>query len=157
MDDDLDRRYMMGGCHALAYVLAQVVDSPVAILYAVRKDEGRIPDPLHVFVLLDESMALDVRGERTLDQLQGDFTGMLSMLRRSPDDLIEMEIEAIDSPEALYDELGFCPDAVETAIADLEEGLWDRLDFTAKDIVDRALLYDVSRPSSDECSLLRMW
>ena len=79
--DDLVHRYMTGSCHALAYVLSELLSKPVGVLQACRDGEEPIPDPLHVFVILGDGLVLDVKGQRTKASMDEDFTSLLSLLK----------------------------------------------------------------------------
>jgi hypothetical protein len=129
-------RYMNGQCHALAFVLSNILSKPVGILYAVRDGETPIPDPLHVYVMLSEGYVLDVKGQRSKEVMARDFHNVLALLKRSEADQLTHHYEEVLDSDDLYHELGFDPSWIRKAEIDLAGGLWDRLEFEGKPALD---------------------
>lgn len=129
-------RYMAGGCHALAFVLSQLLFKRVGILQAKRDGQLPIPDPLHVFVLLDDDSVLDVKGQRDRKAMEEDFVGLMALLKVSHEDQLTAHYESLDDADDLYNEWDFDPSAIKRAAKDLAGGLWDQLEFANKPAID---------------------
>lgn len=129
-------KYMAGGCHALAFVLSQLLSKPVGILQAKRPGQSPIPDPLHVFVLLDDDAVLDVKGQRDRKTMEKDFVGLMGLLKVSHEDQLTAHYELLDDADELYGEWGFDPSVIKRAAKDLDGGLWDQLEFANKPAID---------------------
>jgi len=94
-NDEIIRRFMYGHCYALAYELAPVMNYPIEMLFASRPDEGRIADPLHVYLRLNDRDIFDIKGRRSFDCMRQDFDGLLGLLRRSENDILLTETETL--------------------------------------------------------------
>lgn len=130
--DDLVHRYMTGSCHALAYVLSELLSKPVGILQARRHGEEPIPDPLHVFVILGDGLVLDVKGQRTKLSMEEDFTSLLSLLKTHEGDVLTLRHGELSWASELYEDLNFDSSKIRKASIDLGNGLWDELKFAGK-------------------------
>lgn len=150
--EQIVKRYMAGQCHALAFVLSEILVKPVGVLFAIRDGERPIPDPLHVYVLLSEESILDVKGQRSLQEMSGDFTGLLELLKRSEQDELTHHSVALSSPDELYEDLGFDPSWIRKAELDLANGLWNRLEFVGKPAIDPMTIPGMNRHKDFEAS-----
>lgn len=136
---------MTGQCHALAFVLSNILGKPVGILFAARDGEAPIPDPLHVYVLLGEGAVLDVKGQRHQDVMALDFEPLMALLKRSDTDKLAHHYEEISDPDELYQEFAFDPSWIRKAELDLASGLWDRLEFEGKPALDPKTIVGMNR------------
>jgi hypothetical protein len=108
-NDDLIKKYMTGSCHALAYVLSELLSKPVGVLQACREGQDPIPDPLHVFVILDDDLVLDVKGQRSRHSMENDFTGLMGLLKAHENDVLSMHHSKLSYASDLYEDLQFDP------------------------------------------------
>ena len=143
--EQIVKRYMAGQCHSLAFVLAEILRKPVGVLYAKREGERPIPDPLHVYVLLGEESILDVKGQRSSQEMALDFNGLLELLKRSEQDELNHHSDVLSSPDELYEDLGFDPSWIRKAELVLANGLWDRLEFEGKPALDPKTIPGMNR------------
>jgi hypothetical protein len=100
--ESIQSRYLLGNCHALAYILADLLQKPVGLLIANRTGKGRIQDPLHAYVKWSETEVLDIKGIRPIADMESDFSYLLDLLKTSVDDVIITEYEALVDPDELY-------------------------------------------------------
>lgn len=138
-------RYMTGQCHAMAFVLSNILSKPVGILYAVRDGETPIPDPLHVYVMLGEGSVLDVMGQRSQEVMASDFENLMSLLKLNEEDKLRHHFDEISDPDELYEDLGFDSSWIRKAEIDLAGGLWDRLEFEGKPALDHKAIVGMNR------------
>lgn len=143
--EQIVHRYMTGQCHALAFVLSNILDKPVGVLYAVRAGEAPIPDPLHAYVMLGKGAVLDVKGQRAQDVMALDFEPLMALLKRSEADILTHHYEELSDRDGLYEELGFDPSWIRKAELDLAGGLWDRLEFDSKPALDPKAFVGMNR------------
>ena len=138
-------RYMTGQCHALAFVLSEILEKHVGILYAAREGQSPIPDPLHVYVILNQSSVLDVKGQRRKEDMVRDFESLMGLLKQSAEDKMVHHYDEIADPDELYEDLGFDPSWIRKAELDLANGLWDRLEFEGKPALDPKTIPGMNR------------
>lgn len=148
--EQIVKRYLTGQCHALAFVLSNILDKPVGILYAVREGDSPIPDPLHVYVMLGEGAVLDVKGQRSQESMARDFDNVMALLKRSEFDVLAHHYEELSDPDELYQELGFDSSWIRKAELDLAGGLWDRLEFEGKPALDQKTIVGMNRDKDFE-------
>lgn len=129
-------RYMTGQCHALAFVLSGILEKPVGVLYAAREGEAPIQDPLHVYVILNASSILDVKGQRRNEEMASDFDSLMGLLKQSAQDRLGHHYDELSDADELYEDLGFDPSWIRKAELDLANGLWDQLEFEGKPTLD---------------------
>ncbi len=132
----IQSRYLLGNCHALAYILSDLLQKPVGLLIANRPGVGRIQDPLHAYVKWSETEVLDVKGIRPIAEMERDFSYLIDLVKKSPDDIVITEHETLDDPEDLYALWGFDPSKVEQAAEDVAACIWDSFTFNQKPSID---------------------
>lgn len=111
--DALIHRFLNGYCYALAYELAPSLDLPIELLFATRAGQGRIPDPLHVYLRVNQQDIFDIKGQRPYREMVKDFMGIVSLLKKGPDDHLGFETEVLDDRDDLFDSCGFDPEGLE--------------------------------------------
>ncbi len=112
---------MYGYCYALAYELAPVMNYPIEMLFASRPDEGRISDPLHVYLRINDRDIFDIKGRRSFKCMRQDFESLLGLLRRSENDILLTETETLFDRDDLFDCFNFDPEGLEM----VNDGVWD--------------------------------
>lgn len=147
----IENRYLRGNCHALAYILADLLQKPVGLLMATRPGAGRISDPLHAYIKWSETEILDIKGVRPIAEMERDFSYLIELVKKSPDDLVITEHETLDDPEDLYSLWGFDPNQMEQAADDLAGYIWDSFSFNKKPSIDMvAASKNYSNPDYDD-------
>jgi hypothetical protein len=134
--ENIKSRYLLGNCHALAYIFANLLQKPVGLLIANRQGKGCIQDPLHVYVKWSETEVLDIKGIRPTADMERDFSYLLDLLNKSTDNVVIAEHKALDDPEDLYALWGFDSSKVEQAAKDMADYIWDNLCLDKKPSID---------------------
>lgn len=118
--------YLMGSCHALAYVISEETSMKVGVLKGRHFNGAPISDPFHLFVWADHDhqMIIDVKGLRPYEAMVKDFAGIAMLTAYSVDDRVEMTSTTLEHADEIYDDLGFDPGHVVGAAMDLADGLW---------------------------------
>lgn len=135
-EEALVRRYMTGSCHALAYILSEVLAKPVGVLQACRSGERPIKDPLHVYVVLDETTVLDVKGSRSRASMEADFNNLVALLKTHEGDELSFVHSELGWASGLYEDMNFDSSVIRQASIDLGNGLWDELQFPDKPTIE---------------------
>jgi hypothetical protein len=116
--------------------LSELLSKPVGVLQACREGQDPIPDPLHVFVILDDDLVLDVKGQRSRHSMENDFTGLMGLLKAHENDVLSMHHSKLSYASDLYEDLQFDPSHIRRASLDLANHLWEELDFDGKSAID---------------------
>jgi hypothetical protein len=111
--DAIIHRFLNGYCYALAYELAPSLNLPVEMLFAKRPGQGRIEDPLHVYLRVNQQDIFDIKGRRPYWEMIKDFEGLIGLLHRGPEDRLGFETEVLDDRDDLFDYYNFDPNGLE--------------------------------------------
>lgn len=117
--EEIVSRFMFGYCYALAYELEPILDCPVEILFATRPGEGRIPDPLHVYLRVNDKEIFDIKGKRSFAQMTKDFEGIVQLIKRHDHDVIGLDTELLDDRDNLFDLYDFDPAGLDKVNTDV--------------------------------------
>jgi hypothetical protein len=106
-------QFLNGYCYALAYELSPSLDLPVELLFANRTGQGRIEDPLHVYLRVNQQDIFDIKGRRPYLEMVKDFEGLIGLLQKGPGDRLGLETEVLDDRDDLFDFYNFDPKGLE--------------------------------------------
>lgn len=102
MTENIRKMYMQGRCDAMAIALATHFEAKIIAIHPVHvgKDGVRRTDPdiLHAMVELPGGQYMDVCGVRTIPEMLGDLSGIVSLITHEDDVLIEFEKRTYDTP-----------------------------------------------------------
>ena len=127
-------RFMFGYCYALAYELEPILDCPVEILFANRPGEGRIPDPLHVYLRVNDNEIFDIKGKRSFIHMCKDFESVTQLIKRNHHDVIQFETALLDDRDDLFDRHGFDPSGLEKVNAEVLNFIGEAINSFSKQI-----------------------
>lgn len=154
MTEDIRQMYMQGRCDAMAIALAAHFEAKIVAIHPVhiKKDGARRTDPdiLHALVELDDGRFMDIHGIRTIDEMLGDLSVVVDLIRHDDDALIEFENRTYDTPYEFVEYGNVDPSYSVQAYKDAFEVLGDLLGGEqSQSVIDE--LHELSSMMGEDC------